>query len=80
MTADMLGHRAFMSEGGFSLDDTSRATILVQLDCLRQAIQQATVRFDRNERIADIESITQTHAREVSGLANKITRDEACHD
>jgi hypothetical protein len=73
MTADMLRHRAFMSEGGFSLDDTSRATILVQLDCLRQAIQQATVRFDRNERIADIESIAQKHGREALTLVNAVT-------
>ncbi|UTV55194.1 hypothetical protein [Burkholderia arboris] len=62
LAADLLEHHTLMDEGGFSLDDGSRAAILTQLYGLRQTIQMATACFDRDERVSHIKSIAQQHA------------------
>ena len=61
------------SKGGFSLDDTSRAAILTQLDGLRQAIHRATATFDTDKRHGDIVNLAQNHAPEFRSMPNPIT-------
>ncbi|MDQ7975908.1 hypothetical protein QYH69_01430 [Paraburkholderia sp. SARCC-3016] len=57
------------NEGGFSLDDRSRAAILVRLDALRQALAQAKSTFDRGARRSQIACIAQRHAHSIPDTA-----------